>query len=324
MEKEQKTKVSPLTLFKSRGYNGCIADAYRLFTDNFSSILRHLWLPLLLFSAFIAAAVVVSFQGSSLQMQGIATGDTAMLQKGSIFILASVALILIALVPMNIMYGRFFTMLRQHSLTDKMPLKKEKLPKAETRRSVRRTWIAMIAFGIAAILLVIIALAPLLYGYNGIPFDPSNYKWYGIAAFLAIVCFVFFLPLYNVYESYVIDHNKGLFATLATQYGKSFRHWGFLFALFVITVLILAIIMGILALPMLVLSTADNINTIGMAQGDPDGLPASFPLLIAITTLLVTFASYCIYLVVYTIMYYAYGSIETSEKERAARKSIEN
>jgi len=319
MEKEQKEKVSPLILFKSRGYAGCIADAYRLFTDNLGSIMRHVWLPMLIFAILIAAAITAMQQGSKMEMVGVSTNNVEALQKGGIIVLAGLVMLLLSIVPMNIMYGRYFTMLRQHSLTDKMPMKKEKLPKADVRKMVRRVWAAFFVYLIIFGILIAAFCAPIVLGCNEIPTDPSNYKFYGIAALIALVGFIFILPLYNVYMAYMIDHSKGLFATFANQFGRSFKHWGFLFIIFVITALILLMIFAVLSLPEIILTTADNTNTLGMMQGDPDGLPSSFPLIMIVTTALITFASYCIYLLVYTIMYYAYGSIETQEKEKAKR-----
>jgi len=323
IEQEKTEKVAPLTVWKSRGYNRCIADGYRLFADNFSSIVRHTWMPLALFALFVAIGMVLGFNGVNNQMTGLSTYNPAMVQKGSVMIIASWVASLLSLVAMNIMYGRYFTMLRQHSLTDRMPMKKEKLVKSDVRRMVRRVWIAMIAFIIVFAIAIAITAAPLKIWYSGIFGDPSNYALYGISLVLALVCFVLILPIYNVYMSYIIDHSKGLLKTLTTQYGKSLRHWGMLFAIFIVTAIILAMIMVVLALPLMILMYADNINTLGMSQGDPSGLPATFSLLMVITMFVVTMASYYIYMIVYAVMYYAYGSIETQEKERKEAKERE-
>ena len=308
-----------LSLYKSRGYSKCIRDGYRLFSRNFMSIVRHTWLPVLIYSIINGIAVAVLYAGGSIQQQGILTNNLSMVRLGSIYLTAAILGYVLSLVVSMIACGRYYSMLCVHSSNDAFPGKKEKLDKSLVRSCVRRMWTWMIFSFVISFLLVLLILLPIYTMHNGMTFDPSNWLPVLLSFCLMIVMGIITLPLLNVFTSFLIDHSKGFLKTLRTTYGKSFRHWGYLFALTLIVGILYCFVLLILNTPNLILFLADNIDAMGVAGGDPSGLPAYFSIYVAVVmiiTLLLTF--YFIFFLV-TIYYYSYGSIEKQEEEKKER-----
>ena len=80
--------------------------------------------------------------------------------------------------------------------------------------------------------------------------------------------------------------------------------------------ILVAVILGFVLLPMMIVSGAFTQSVIGILQGDESGVPSYFPWLMRITYLVSMIASVLVSIYCYSSMLYVYGSIEAQENER--------
>ena len=92
------------------------------------------------------------------------------------------------------------------------------------------------------------------------------------------------------------------------------RRYGFTFAVVLISTLLVALAFCVLGLPQYVLGAAWSSNWVGLAQGDPNGLPVTFPLLTAIVTLVTGFLGVYVDMTRIFCAWYHYGSLKSKER----------
>ena len=94
------------------------------------------------------------------------------------------------------------------------------------------------------------------------------------------------------------------------------RHWGFIFVVVLVAAIVEVLLMMLLSLPAIILSAANTQSIMGVAIGDPVGLPSYMPALAAGTFLIIGFLQAYVMLSVLFPIYYMYGSIDAQEQEK--------
>ena len=137
-----------------------------------------------------------------------------------------------------------------------------------------------------------------------------------------LICLLMYLPLYHVVMKYVLESPCGYWQTLWHNYPKALRHWGLLFLVFFVSLLLVFLVGLVVMLPSHILSFANQQAYQGVLIGDPLGMPSHIVLLTFVTTVLCTFIHFYLGQVILVHNYYVYGSIETREKERTENQSL--
>jgi len=284
--------VSSLTPKKSRSYGACISSGYDLFKDNFKSIFKHTWIWMLLFALGMALVNVPSF---SVILAGL----------------------VVTVVACCILYGRVYNMLRVHYETDVFPAKNAALDRKITVKNIKRMIVMYIWMFIFMIPLIVAFVLLLGMNPNSPAADPAIIRNMLIFCAVAIVYCVFFLPLIYTAFHYIVTYKYGgFFSVLKATFGKGLRYWGFIFITYLLLGIMITVICTVVTIPMVILSSALQMDTIGTMSGDPSGLPTWFWYIFVITGAITYFIIG--YTSVYSCIvgYYVGGSIEQKVKEK--------
>ena len=135
------------------------------------------------------------------------------------------------------------------------------------------------------------------------------------------VVVLFSLPLYHVLMKYLMEAPCGYWRTLGRSYASGMRHWGLMFLVFFVSMLLIQLVGFVVLLPSHILSFANQQAHQGLLFGDPLGMPSYITTLTFITVTLCCFIQFYVSQVLLVHNYYIYGSIEAREQER---NNIEN
>ena len=99
-------------------------------------------------------------------------------------------------------------------------------------------------------------------------------------------------------------------------YGRGLRHWGLLFATVFVVCLFTGLLTLVCELPAVIMATANTMAYVGLATGDPLGMPENMVPLTYVVFFVAGFIQAYVHLSTLYPIYYAYGSIEQQEAER--------
>lgn len=278
-------------LLKGRSYLGCISSALALYNENIATIAKKVWGWCILLAFITGLWSVVQ---SMVTNANPATG----------LLLAVVSCIIVFLVELRIK-SAFFSLIDSKSVRNNFA----KLLKA--------SFVCICTTVIAAVVCSM-ALLPLsrLLSYFGCSNETTQVliPFMALALVLAITFFV--LPLSFSFMKYMLEETSIRDAFLH-NYRIGLRRVGFLFALFVIVVLITTILSLLFVLPNFVIATADALNDYGVTMGDSSSLPSYFGCLRFVSTAL--FSIFCEGISFWTllVMCYAYGNIKAGINGKA-------
>lgn len=285
-------------LYKVRSLSSCMKAAYDMFSTNIRTIFRRTWIPALVFSIFSAIATTIFYKVPFNSL----TAGTAIAS----FI---VFLFCIGVLMTSVWFDAIIiSLLNGNSMKANLP------------RVIRLTLLIIgITFAIS-IVTSVIALIPTIN--SGKMINPGVVGLSVIISCLIYGVFVIVL-LPTLYSSmkYLMEPEQKVFSVLGKPYGAGWRHWGYIFMLCLLAGIIVSIIYLIVGLPMSIITIAFSINAGGLALGDPSGLPGYFPILTFFSSLISSFIMIYVGAWVTIIGYYAYGHIETRERERSERKT---
>lgn len=131
------------------------------------------------------------------------------------------------------------------------------------------------------------------------------------------------VPLINVIMEIMLEDKPRIPRSLVT----GFRHWGYLFLTLVTSGLIMALLSVIICVPLYICVYGLIANHLGMAAGDPNGLPASFPVLLLFVGTLTVFMMLFVQIWQTYALAYAHGAIRTRDElvtQRKEEKMLEN
>lgn len=289
-------------LLVSRSFSACIKAAYVLITTNIKTVVRKTWLAALILSIALTFNVLLMVPDMNIAALGLS-------HPWAVLALTIVAFIVF-----------FAASLWMLSLTVSMlngqPMKSNLL------RSLIILAIEFVIFGIA-IICFYVGTTHLLAGTAATTESAATASsgWTSpLLIGLSILIIAFTLPCGYSFLSYLIDPNTSFKRVFGHDYKIGFKHWGFLFIVFFITLIILSVIAIVIMVPFISILLAQISNQLGMLGGDPNGAPSYLYGLLVVTTILTMFLLLYVVMWLFFVNYYAYGSITKQEQERKERK----
>ena len=108
--------------------------------------------------------------------------------------------------------------------------------------------------------------------------------------------------------------------TLSNSFSRGMRHWGSLFVVFFVSILLVQIVAVIIMLPAHILTLANQQAQMGLLIGDPLGMPSYMTYMTFATFMLCCFIEFYVSQVMLVHNYYIYGAIESKEQENEQQK----
>ncbi len=137
-----------------------------------------------------------------------------------------------------------------------------------------------------------------------------------ITASVLLVAMFAFLPLVYSATKYLVTKDMKFVQIFKRDYRNGLRHVGYIFIVVLLSLLSISIGLVFMISPTLIVVYANQLDCMGMANGDPTGLPEYFKYLIFVTCTLGCFIVRYFGFWTGLVACYAYGHIEAVEKER--------
>lgn len=287
-------------LYKARSVQACFSAAYDLFTSNIKTIIKKTWKTTLLLSALISLYQIVLTNNSISLQTGIHSAH-----KTITYAATTITAAIACMVTSVWFYATIISLLNGRKR------------KENGMRILRATLLYIGMFTmllIATILLAGLAATLSLDKHSGgLPLPMVSSILTTLILFIAW-CIITLPTAYSCMK-YIMEPNLKVGSILGKPYRQGWRHWGFLFVCTLLTCIITWIGGFIAQSPSYIMMIALAVSKSGEAIGDISGLPAQFfPTFYVINTLC-TFVWCHIVIWVVMVYYYAYGSIETKNKE---------
>jgi len=279
-------------LYKNRSFSSCIMAAYNLLMNNFKGLVRCMWLPALLFSLFCAALVTLNVPNDKILAYG--------LEHPAVFIGGNVVLMLAVIGTSLWMLARLMSFLN------------------EKTRKWNFARVTIVFLNMLAVSLVFGAIVFVLMRLMFMSGDAESHFTTKMAV-MVLVSFVMVmltLPLVYVNMKYLNEDNVSYWKSFIANYKTGAKYIGMIFITLLLTAIISLLVTSVIQLPFYVLMMALGTSQFGVLYGDPAGLPASFPLLVFFTLLIVMLVSCILTVFEMLVMYFLYGSIEQKQRER--------
>jgi MFS family permease len=284
-------------LYKSRSFSSCIKAAYILISTNIKAIFKSTWMPALLYAMVLAASIMMEIPDKSLV-------DTGMARP----IITSVIMLCIWILDIAISTWFVASII---SLLNGENFKKN------LTRSIVITLVSLLFMAILWLLIFVSkgVFTSLLTSTKVTTTASVVAPAISILVF-SVIFGIVLLPYGFSSMKYLVDHTSKISDLFKKDYVKGWHHWGFLLITLFITIVIICLLALIVFVPLIIIVVAQSINQLGIISGDPSGAPGYFPYLVYATALITMFILAYIMVWAYFVLYYAYGSIETLEKEK--------
>jgi len=191
------------------------------------------------------------------------------------------------------------------------------------RRIFKGTWLFTLIFVLLAAAmgaLLTTHLLPVGLQMLALP----EYKWLIAQEHLPLIGIVALLFVASIVVMILIWRATGrrmnLFHSMRRMLKAAGRHWLLTLLILVAGAIVLIPVCLFVSLPVIILTTASIQAQAGTLMGDPLGMPSYIMWLAAGTWLLAAFLQVYILLSLLFIGYYAYGSVETQQREREQQK----
>lgn len=322
MEKNQ-----DLTLMKPRSYRSVLADGYRLYNENFRKLFKASWILAIVYAlccgAFgtLTAIKVPELTLALMQQLSSIQGFFAETAKTYALTIAGIiGLLLLAIAAMSMASATILNKLKEHKDTGTI--------------STPPYWLttspAMMGRSLKGVFLTILVLIIPMLLFIGMVAITESVKPQALIGHLTtfivalcIVCIIIVIlvqPLMYVLMKYVMEAPCKYWKTLSANFGCGMRHWGSLFLVFFLSMLLVQLIGLVIMLPSHILSYANQQAHMGLLIGDPLGMPSYMSTLTFATFTLCSFIEFYVSQVILVHNYYIYGSIDTKEQEREQQK----
>ena len=325
----QKTmeKNQDLTLMKARSYRSVLADGYRLYNENFRKLFKASWILAIVYAlccgAFgtLTAIKVPELTLALMQQLSSIQGFFAETAKTYALTIAGIiGLLLLAIAAMSMASATILNKLKEHKDTGTI--------------STPPYWLttspAMMGRSLKGVFLTILVLIIPMLLFIGMVAITESVKPQALIGHLTtfivalcIVCIIIVIlvqPLMYVLMKYVMEAPCKYWKTLSANFGCGMRHWGSLFLVFFLSMLLVQLIGLVIMLPSHILSYANQQAHMGLLIGDPLGMPSYMSTLTFATFTLCSFIEFYVSQVMLVHNYYIYGSIDMKEQEREQQK----
>lgn len=307
---ENKTE---LKLLRPRSLAAVISDGYRLYMASFRSLFRSSW-PVAIVYAIAFALFMGDLVNNVIPMQ-ISLASSGMTTMPPTIIFSSV-LVLIYMLAVYLLAAQAVRAFREHKATDDITR-----PAKWYGRLCLKCFLRLLVVGLWMFLLGIVInifFAAVVMGILSLGVVGSIGKSIASLVLLLILValiIVLIIPLYyTIMRSLLVG--KIQLAPPVRGYSRGLRHWGLLFA----TVFVVYIFTGLLTLvcelPAVIMTAANTLAYVGLATGDPLGMPENMVPLTYVVFFVAGFIQAYVHLSTLYPIYYAYGSIEQQEAER--------
>ena len=314
-------KTSLDTLFKSRSTGNIIKSGYKLYTENFRSIFKASWHTAVLYS--IACAILGTLSFTSLPLlTGLvpATNGPSESIMPAIELIITFAAIIIMLIAGGLFetafYSRGISLLVHHSATNTIPV-----PKGWFTFDMNTAWRTLKA----VLSCLAIAIVPATafgcfwkFRLSMMLIEPSAHVLTLALAFTSVcIVAIILLPLAPISMKYVLNAGTRFWPLLAREYTVYLRRYtGKIIGVGFVCAIIITVVEHVTALPASVITMANIQAYIGMANGDPLGMPDYITALTAGTFFIAGFMKAYVRMSIVFVTYYLYGAIETDENGR--------
>ncbi len=155
-----------------------------------------------------------------------------------------------------------------------------------------------------------IATSDILLASSGkLPPAASLLLFLGELLIAAILLLAFFTPMIYALVKYMIEPETTL-KTIWQSYRTGLRNVSFIVAFYLLCSVVLVIAYLVTALPAVIITAASAMSNLGVAMGDPSGLPGYFTALYAVTIFITSFVAILLRIWSVFAAYYMYASIE--------------
>ena len=308
-----------LLLLRPRSLAAVVSDGYRLYMSTFRSLFRSSW-PV----AIVYALCFALFMGNvvniviPMQMTIQSAGQPAL--PPSFYLSVGAAVPYLLAVPL--LAAQAVGIFREHSATGDVGRPKRwygrLCPGAFLRLLVAGVWLFLLGV-VIGLFFSFTATAILSLGIVGS-------LWKSVAslvllAILVLLAVALCIPLYYTVMRALLSEGKVRLGPPVAGYGRGLRHRGLLFATVQVVYIFTGHLTQVCELPAVIMAGANALAYVGLANGDPLGMPESIVPLTYCVFFIAGFIQAYVHLSMLYPVYYAYGSIEQQEAERREVRS---
>lgn len=291
-------------LYRSRNVAKCVKAAYTLFNSNFKRIFLKLWLPFLVLSLLLAWNIKICISLSYMPQK--------MMEADNFSLVLYVVFFLLSLIAYVWSFGSVFNLLNVKGV------------KVNVIKLIKLVVVSWLIGLIIAIILGLIIYGMIYYSKPPETGQPVAdvaimMKIMAVVGLMILVISLLLIPFYYAFMQYMMEDNK-LRKTFFPAIKTGFRHWGFLFVVYFVLILISIIFISVMMMPVIILSVSQTFSMKSIAMGDPSGLPSYFGWLYFITFSIIYFIMLFFLTWSTFVLYYAYGSIRRNEMDRDLQK----
>ncbi len=312
---ESKEQSPNLTLYRLRSSRGALSAGYRLYVGNFRRIFRSAWIVAVVYALAMAVqswyATYHLIPAMSVSQRFTDANATSLPVNE---LLTWGALLLLFFVMAALLAAHGFAAMDEHRQTNQISQPahwygSQRWPMAR-RALMVLLWLLVLAVIIAALFVgVSFAMKSLGSGQS----LTSSVVSMAVLAAVGVVLFIFTLPLTYTVTAHMLAPKFSPRPPVA-GYGRGMSHVGMLFAIAIVVVLLTVLLTLVIQLPAVILYTATVKSQLGLAYGDPAGMPEAMSWASLIVFALSGFVQAWIHLSTLFPFYYAYGTIESYER----------
>lgn len=318
--------TNALSLFHVRSSRAVISSGYRLFMGNFKTLFRLTW-PFALVYALVMALMMNTLLRNIPQMLSAA----ATMQQGGALPdgmtdprLLSQLFILVGMLVSILLCAPVFKALAEHQDTNAMTPPGKWYGATAWPMSLRllrlALWFWLLYVVVVFVLfLVLVGGGAALIGLTG--GHPSKTLIVGIACPIVLGVLALILPMVYTGYKYLLTPGTRFVRVLTSTYGVGLRHWGSLFLVSLMVAIITTLLSFIIMQPYNILTAAMIRAQMGVAGGDPVGMPDYMGWMSFVVFCISGFIMAYLHLSTLFPFYYLYGSVEQEEKEREQLKT---
>lgn len=297
-------------LLKVRSSRVCIADGYRLYTGNFKKIFRRTWVLALLYGLICGAYTSILVGEFPKMLTTVITGQMMNLKDVGPLLLTIPVLLLLTIIY-TWYYSQFFTMLSQHRTQGVISAPTRFFSISTDSRILLHAVVCMVFC-----LLMDIGIYIIIGGLMVLASLKQSLVAICLCVLLILLTIVLAVPLGYPFMRYLTTRETHFWKTLKNGYGWGFRHWGMIFTVTFVTIIVCAVFLMVTTLPANLLFMANIKAHMGQMMGDPLGMPDYISKLTFVVFSLACFIQAYIIPSLLFPAYYVAGSIEAQEKER--------
>ena len=257
---------------KQRSSAACIKEGFRFITSHFRSLFHSAWAPVLVTALLMTVYFLFFIEMMVIPMPTDVSIGTMVIMYVS-YVLYSLSGLLLT--------GRLFMLFKEFRDTGRVPRLKltsgwKQTLKMAGRAFIFQIWIILLASPGTKLFSIIGQWLPKPQSLTGLGFMTAG------LIVVAIIAFISLIPLMYTFYKYVLDGGSFM-KMVGKSYARGARHRGKIVAVGILSGILVAVILGFVLLPMMIVSGAFTQSVIGILQGDESGVPSYFPWLMRIT-----------------------------------------